>query len=52
MFHIFMVDLVPIFIIMALGYISGKKNSFTETQAKAFNKMVLTYAFLQHYSYQ
>lgn len=44
MFHIFMVDLVPIFIIMALGYISGKRSSFTETQAKAFNKMVLTYA--------
>lgn len=39
-----MVDLVPIFIIMALGYISGKRSSFTETQAKAFNKMVLTYA--------
>lgn len=44
MFHIFMVDLVPIFFTMILGYLSGKKGLFTGDQAKAFNKMVLTYA--------
>jgi len=44
MFNIFMADLLPIIVIMALGYVSGKRNVFTEDQAKAFNKLVLNYA--------
>lgn len=44
MLSIFMVDLLPIIVIMALGYVSGKRNVFTEDQAKAFNKLVLNYA--------
>ncbi|RKS87257.1 hypothetical protein DES39_0477 [Orbus hercynius] len=44
MFSIFMADLLPIIVIMALGYASGKRNVFTEDQAKAFNKLVLNYA--------
>lgn len=37
-------DLVPIFIIMALGYASGKTKVFDGTNARSFNKLVLTYA--------
>ena len=44
MLKIFMSDLLPIIIIMVLGYASGKRNVFTEDQAKAFNKLVLNYA--------
>lgn len=44
MFNIFMADLLPIIVIMALGYFSGKRHVFTEDQARAFNKLVLNYA--------
>ncbi|HCQ3826930.1 TPA: transporter YfdV [Escherichia coli] len=40
----FIKDLLPIIIVMALGYISGKKHAFSEDQARAFNKLVLNYA--------
>lgn len=41
---IFMSDLLPIIIIMLLGFVSGKRHVFTEDQARAFNKLVLNYA--------
>lgn len=44
MLSIFMADLLPIIVIMVLGFASGKRNVFTEDQAKAFNKLVLNYA--------
>lgn len=44
MYTIFMSDLLPIIVIMVLGYASGKRNVFTEDQARAFNKLVLNYA--------
>jgi len=37
-------DLIPILVIMAIGYISGKKNVFQEGQSQVFNKLVLDYA--------
>jgi len=37
-------DLIPILVIMALAYISGKKNIFAQGQAQVFNKLVLDYA--------
>lgn len=37
-------DLIPIFVVMLLGYFSGKKNFFAPTQAQVFNKLVLNYA--------
>lgn len=37
-------DLILIFIVMILGYVSGKKNVFQEDQARIFNKLVLDYA--------
>lgn len=36
--------LVPIFVIMLLGYISGKKAIFSAENARSFNKLVLNYA--------
>ncbi len=39
MYKIFMSDLLPIIIIMVLGYVSGKRNVFTSDQA-TFNKLV------------
>jgi malonate transporter len=44
MYTIFMSDLLPIIVILVLGYASGKRNVFTEDQARAFNKLVLNYA--------
>ncbi|WP_265504263.1 AEC family transporter, partial [Providencia rustigianii] len=44
MYKIFMSDLLPIIVILALGFFSGRKNVFTEDQARAFNKLVLNYA--------
>ncbi|MCW2257026.1 putative permease [Providencia alcalifaciens] len=44
MSKIFMSDLLPIIIILALGFVSGRRNVFTEDQARAFNKLVLNYA--------
>lgn len=37
-------DLIPIFVVMILGYVSGKKNVFQADQARVFNKLVLDYA--------
>lgn len=37
-------DLIPIFVVMILGYVSGKKNIFAEDQAQVFNKLVLDFA--------
>lgn len=37
-------DLIPIFVVMILGYVSGKKNVFQSDQARVFNKLVLDYA--------
>lgn len=42
--HVFLSDLLPIFIIMILGYAAGKRNVFTEDNARAFNKLVLDFA--------
>ncbi len=36
--------IVPIIVVMLLGYISGKKGVFTAKDGKAFNKVVLNYA--------
>lgn len=44
MYKILMSDLLPIIIIMALGFVSAKRNAFTDDQARAFNKLVLNYA--------
>jgi len=37
-------DLIPIFVIMILGYVSGKKAIFAPDQAQVFNKLVLNFA--------
>ena len=39
-----MTDIVPIFVIMLLGYFSGKKQVFAQDTARSFNKLVLNYA--------
>ncbi len=44
MLHIILYAIVPIFVVMAAGYISGKKGIFTGADAKKFNKVVLDYA--------
>lgn len=44
MLHIIMIDLVPIYVIMLLGYFSGKTKAFDGTNAQSFNKLVLNYA--------
>lgn len=44
MYNIFMIDLLPIIVIMVIGYLSAKKNIFTQDQGSAFNKLVLDYA--------
>ena len=44
MLNIMLTDLLPIFVIMILGYVSGKKNVFTGENARSFNKLVLDYA--------
>lgn len=44
MFHIIMIDLVPIYVIMLLGYFAGKTKAFDGTNAQSFNKLVLNYA--------
>ena len=36
--------LLPIFVIMLLGYITGKRNVFTADNARSFNKFVLNFA--------
>ena len=37
-------DLIPIFVVMILGYVSGKKHVFAPDQAQVFNKLVLDFA--------
>lgn len=37
-------DLIPIFVVMILGYVSGKRTLFQADQARVFNKLVLDYA--------
>lgn len=42
--HVILYAIVPILVIMALGYISGKRGAFNGADAKKFNKIVLVYA--------
>lgn len=42
--HIILYAIVPIIVIMAAGFISGKKGVFSGEDAKKFNKVVLVYA--------
>ena len=42
--HIILYAIVPIFVIMLLGYYSGKCGSFTGADARILNKVVLNYA--------
>lgn len=44
MLHIMLTDLVPIFIIMILGYVSGKRGEFNAQNARSLNTFVLNYA--------
>lgn len=37
-------DLIPIIVIMLIGYISGRTNEFKSDQARIFNKLVLNFA--------
>lgn len=42
--HIILYAIVPILVIMMLGYYSGKTGAFTGEQARTLNKLVLNYA--------
>lgn len=42
--HVILYAIVPIIVVMAAGYISGKKGVFSGDDAKKFNKVVLDYA--------
>lgn len=42
--HIIMYAIVPIFVVMALGFFSGKFGAFSGDNAKTLNKLVLNYA--------
>lgn len=44
MWNIILTCLVPIFVVMALGYAAGKTNAFTGESARILNKLVLNYA--------
>lgn len=44
MFDILVKDILPIFVIMLLGYLSGKWKVFTTDNAQIFNKLVMNYA--------
>ena len=44
MWNIIITDLIPIFVIMILGYVSGKKSAFSEENSRSFNKFVLNFA--------
>ena len=41
---IILTDLVPIFVIMILGYVSGRRKAFSAENSRSFNKLVLNYA--------
>ena len=42
--HILLYAIVPIFVVMLLGFVSGKRKIFSGEDAKKFNKVVLNYA--------
>ena len=42
--HIILYAIVPIFVVMLAGFLSGKKGIFSGDDAKKFNKVVLDYA--------
>ena len=42
-FNIIFNDIVPIFVVMALGYAGAKMNAFTPSQTQALNKVVLNF---------
>ena len=44
MFDILIKDILPIFVIMFLGYMAGKEGVFKSEDSKVLNKLVLTYA--------
>ena len=44
MIDILIKDILPIFVIMFLGYMAGKKRVFQSADSKVLNKLVLTYA--------
>lgn len=44
MLHIILYAIVPIFVVMALGYFSGKAGAFSGENARTLNKVVLNYA--------
>lgn len=44
MIDILIKDILPIFVIMFLGYMSGKRKVFSSTDSKILNRLVLTYA--------
>lgn len=44
MIDILIKDILPIFVIMCLGYMAGKRKVFNASDAKILNKLVLTYA--------
>ena len=44
MIDILIKDILPIFVIMFLGYLAGKKGVFKTEDSKVLNKLVLTYA--------
>ena len=44
MINILIKDILPIFVIMFLGYAAGKRKVFNSSDSKILNKLVLTYA--------
>lgn len=44
MIDILIKDILPIFVIMFLGYVAGKRKVFKSEDSKVLNKLVLTYA--------
>lgn len=44
MIDILIKDILPIFVIMLLGYMAGKRKIFNSSDSKVLNKLVLTYA--------
>lgn len=44
MINILIKDILPIFVIMFIGYLAGKRKVFNSSDSKILNKLVLTYA--------
>lgn len=44
MLHVILYAIVPIIVVMSVGFIAGKKGAFSGGDAKAFNKIVLDFA--------